>query len=56
MPFPQKYAAPPWDICRMIGDFAFLAASSAATTVELDVTLIAGMAKLCFWQYLTEVC
>lgn len=36
--FPAKYAAPPWDIWRMIGAFLSRAASSAATAVEEDVT------------------
>ena len=36
--FPAKYAAPPWDICRMIGAFWSRAASRAATTVEEEVT------------------
>lgn len=48
-PFPAKYAAPPWDICRMIGALASRAASRDATTVEEDVTLMAGMANLCSW-------
>jgi hypothetical protein len=43
-PFPAKYAAPPWLIWRMMGDLLSLAASSEATTVEEEVTLMAGMA------------
>jgi hypothetical protein len=35
--FPAKYAAPPWDIWRMIGDLASRAASREATTVEDEV-------------------
>jgi hypothetical protein len=36
--FPAKYAAPPWDIWRMMGAFESRAASSAAMTVDEDVT------------------
>ena len=36
--FPAKYAAPPCDICKMIGDFLSRAASNDATTVEEEVT------------------
>ena len=36
----------------MMGDLASLAASRAATAVDEDVTLMAGMAKLCSWAYL----
>ena len=37
----------------MMGDFASRAASREATTVLLDVTLIAGIAYLFFWACLT---
>ena len=36
----------------MSGDFESLAASSAATTVEDEVMLTAGMANFFSWQYL----
>ena len=36
--FPAKYAAPPWEVWRIIGDLLSRAASNAATTVEEDVT------------------
>ena len=36
--FPAKYAAPPWDIWRMMGALASRAASREATTVEEEVT------------------
>jgi hypothetical protein len=36
--FPAKYAAPPWDIWRIIGAPASRAASRVATTVEEEVT------------------
>lgn len=42
--FPAKYSAPPWDICRMSGDFLSRAASREATTVDEEVTLMAGIA------------
>jgi len=35
---PAKYAAPPCDICKMMGAFASRAASKAATTVDEEVT------------------
>jgi hypothetical protein len=44
-PLPAKKAAPPFEVCRIIGDLESRAASRAATTVEDEVTLIAGMAK-----------
>ena len=51
-PLPAKYAAPPWLTCRIIGAFASRAASRAATAVEDEVTLMAGMAKTFSWAYL----
>lgn len=36
--FPAKYAAPPWDACRIMGALASRAASRAATTVDEEVT------------------
>lgn len=39
----------------MIGDFESLAASSEATTVEEDVTLMAGMAKPFCCAYLKSL-
>ena len=35
---PAKYAAPPWEAWRMIGEFLSRAASKVATTVEEEVT------------------
>ena len=40
----DRYAAPPWLIWRMMGLLASRAASRDETTVEEEVTLIAGMA------------
>jgi hypothetical protein len=50
--FPAKYAAPPWDIWRMIGALLSRAASRAATTVEEEVTfwLILLACAYCEWH------
>ena len=53
---PAKKAAPPWDSWRMMGDLESLAASRDETTVEEEVTLMAGMANFFSWQYLKSVC
>ena len=45
---PAKYAAPPCDICRMIGALASLAASREATTVEEDVTFYRELVYRCW--------
>ena len=45
MLFPAKKAAPPFETCKTKGAFAVLAASRAATTVDEEVTLMAGRAK-----------
>jgi hypothetical protein len=43
--FPAKYAAPPWDIWRIMGAPASRAASRVATTVEEEVTFCAESAS-----------
>ena len=48
MSIPAKYAAPPCDICRMIGALASLAASREATTVDEDVTFYRELVYRCW--------
>jgi hypothetical protein len=43
---PAKKAAPPLEVWIMIGDLASRAASRVAITVDEEVTLTAGRAKL----------